>query len=109
MQRKKAVMDERSAGEPSDCGLLLVLTGNGKGKRSSAFGMLARALGHDMQCGVVQFIQGSNSPGEVMLCRRLPEPVRYHVLREGGNRAPQGPQRERAAVVAGGAVSQAMR
>ena len=43
-----------ACGRVALCGLLLVLTGNGKGKSSSAFGMLARALGHGMQCGVVQ-------------------------------------------------------
>ena len=55
MLRKKAVIDERIANSPNECGLLLVLSGNGKGKSSSAFGMLARSMGHGMQCGVVQF------------------------------------------------------
>lgn len=50
MQRKKAVIDERIANSPNECGLLLVLTGNGKGKSSSAFGMLARAWA--MACSV---------------------------------------------------------
>jgi hypothetical protein len=63
MLRKKAVIDERIANSPNECGLLLVLTGNGKGKSSSAFGMLARSMGHGMQCGVVQFIKGRNSTG----------------------------------------------
>jgi cob(I)alamin adenosyltransferase len=57
---------------PNECGLLLVLTGNGKGKSSSAFGMLARAMGHGMQCGVVQFIKGRNSTGEELFFRRFP-------------------------------------
>ena len=80
MLRKKAVMDERIASAPNECGLLLVLTGNGKGKSSSAFGMLARAMGHGMQCGVVQFIKGRNSTGEEVFFRRFPEQVRYHVM-----------------------------
>ena len=83
MLRKKAVMDERIASAPNECGLLLVLTGNGKGKSSSAFGMLARAMGHGMQCGVVQFIKGRNSTGEERFFRRFPEQVRYHVMGEG--------------------------
>jgi cob(I)alamin adenosyltransferase len=62
MLRKKAVIDERIANSPNECGLLLVLTGNGKGKSSSAFGMLARSMGHGMQCGVVQFIKGATAP-----------------------------------------------
>jgi cob(I)alamin adenosyltransferase len=59
MQRKKAVVDAAIARATEDKGLLLVLTGNGKGKSSSAFGMVARALGHGMRVGVVQFIKGS--------------------------------------------------
>lgn len=83
MQRKKAVIDERIANAPNECGLLLVLSGNGKGKSSSAFGMLARAMGHGMQCGVVQFIKGRNATGEELFFRRFPEQVRYHVMGEG--------------------------
>ena len=83
MQRKKAVIDERIANSPDECGLVLVLTGNGKGKSSSAFGMLARAMGHGMQCGVVQFIKGRNSTGEELFFRRFPEQVRFHVMGEG--------------------------
>ena len=83
MLRKKAVIDERIANSPNECGLLLVLTGNGKGKSSSAFGMLARAMGHGMQCGVVQFIKGRNSTGEELFFRRFPEQVRFHVMGEG--------------------------
>ncbi|WP_188748855.1 cob(I)yrinic acid a,c-diamide adenosyltransferase [Marinobacterium zhoushanense] len=82
MQRKKAVVDGAIARADIDCGVLLVLTGNGKGKSSSAFGMLARALGHGMQVGVVQFIKGSFSTGEEAFFRRFPE-VRYHVMGEG--------------------------
>ncbi|KTC14087.1 MULTISPECIES: cob(I)yrinic acid a,c-diamide adenosyltransferase [Pseudomonas] len=105
MQRKKAVMDERIASSPNECGLLLVLSGNGKGKSSSAFGMLARAMGHGMQCGVVQFIKGRNSTGEEMFFRRFPEQVRYHVMGEGFTWETQDRQRDIAAAEAAWAVS----
>ncbi len=82
MERKKQVVDQAIARADRDQGVLLVLTGNGKGKSSSAFGMLARALGHGMQVGVVQFIKGSFSTGEEAFFRRFPE-VRYHVMGEG--------------------------
>jgi cob(I)alamin adenosyltransferase len=82
MQRKKAVIDARIAQAIIDKGLLLVLTGNGKGKSSSAFGMVARALGHGMRVGVVQFIKGKFSTGEEAFFRRFPE-VEYHVMGEG--------------------------
>ncbi|MGH8474050.1 MAG: cob(I)yrinic acid a,c-diamide adenosyltransferase, partial [Gammaproteobacteria bacterium] len=74
MQRKKAVVDARIAEATMSKGLLLVLT-----KSSSAFGMVARALGHGMKVGVVQFIKGSFSTGEEAFFRRFPE-VEYHVM-----------------------------
>ncbi|MDN2659810.1 cob(I)yrinic acid a,c-diamide adenosyltransferase [Neptunomonas sp. CHC150] len=82
MQRKKAVIDESIARADQDKGVCLVLTGNGKGKSSSGFGMVARALGHGMQVGVVQFIKGSYSTGEEAFFRRFDE-VEYHVMGEG--------------------------
>ncbi|KMN23890.1 MULTISPECIES: cob(I)yrinic acid a,c-diamide adenosyltransferase [Pseudomonas] len=108
MQRKKAIMDERIASAPNECGLLLVLTGNGKGKSSSAFGMLARAMGHGLQCGVVQFIKGRNSTGEEIFFRRFPEQVRYHVMGEGFTWETQDRQRDIAAAEAAWQVSREM-
>ena len=108
MLRKKAVIDERIANSPNECGLLLVLSGNGKGKSSSAFGMLARALGHGMQCGVVQFIKGRNSTGEELFFRRFPEQVRYHVMGEGFTWETQDRQRDIAAAEAAWEVSREM-
>ncbi|KDD69780.1 cob(I)yrinic acid a,c-diamide adenosyltransferase [Pseudomonas mandelii] len=105
MQRKKAVIDERIANSPNECGLLLVLTGNGKGKSSSAFGMLARSMGHGMQCGVVQFIKGRSSTGEELFFRRFPEQVRFHVMGEGFTWETQDRQRDIAAAEAAWAVS----
>ncbi|WP_394242216.1 cob(I)yrinic acid a,c-diamide adenosyltransferase [Halopseudomonas laoshanensis] len=83
MQRKKAIVDEKIAQAQQEHGLLLVLTGNGKGKSSSAFGMAARSLGHGLQVGIVQFIKGARSTGEETFFRRFPEQVRYHVMGAG--------------------------
>ncbi len=82
MARKKAVVDAGIARATEKRGIILVNTGNGKGKSSAAFGMVARALGHDMRVGVVQFIKGSFSTGEEAFFRRFPE-VGYHVMGEG--------------------------
>lgn len=82
MQRKKSVVDSAIAGADRDQGLLLVLTGNGKGKSSSAFGMLARALGHGLRVGVAQFVKGRSDTGEEGFFRRQPG-VTWHVLGEG--------------------------
>ena len=82
MQRKKAHVDSRIAEATIDKGLLLVLTGNGKGKSSSAFGMLARSVGHGMQCGVVQFIKGQWECGEQLAFEEHPL-VEFHVMNTG--------------------------
>lgn len=94
MQRKKAVVDERIAQARDEYGLLLVHTGNGKGKSSSAFGMVARALGHGLKVGVVQFIKGGMSTGEENFFRRFPEEVSYHVMGEGYTWDTQDRQRD---------------
>lgn len=64
MVRKKEIIDTSIAASDKSKGILLVLTGNGKGKSSSAFGMVARALGHGMKVGVVQFIKSRTDTGE---------------------------------------------
>ncbi len=82
MQRKKTLVDARIAAATQDKGLLLVLTGNGKGKSSSAFGMLARSVGHGLRCGVVQFIKGQWECGEHLLFQNHPL-VEFHVMNTG--------------------------
>ena len=82
MQRKKAVIDAHIAEANQDKGLLLVLTGNGKGKSSSAFGMLARTLGHGYKAAVCQFIKGRNDTGEEAFFRDHPG-VDWRVMGEG--------------------------
>lgn len=82
MRRKKEVIDAAIEKADREKGLLVVLTGNGKGKSSSAFGMLARALGHGMRVGVAQFIKGRSDTGEEAFFTRLDNVV-WHVLGEG--------------------------
>jgi cob(I)alamin adenosyltransferase len=94
MQRKKALIDEKIAQAQDEYGLLLVHSGNGKGKSSSAFGMVARALGHGIKVGVVQFIKGAASTGEETFFRRFPEEVSYHVMGEGFTWETQDRQRD---------------
>lgn len=82
MQRKKAHIDNRIAKASADKGLLVVLTGNGKGKSSSAFGMLARSVGHGLRCAVVQFIKGLWACGEQILFKDN-SLVEFHVMKTG--------------------------
>ncbi|VXB56769.1 cob(I)yrinic acid a,c-diamide adenosyltransferase [Massilia sp. 9I] len=83
MERKKAVIDAKIAAADKQIGIIIVNTGNGKGKSSSAFGMVMRALGHGMKVGVVQFIKGAMSTGEEKFLRRFPEEVSFHAMGEG--------------------------
>ena len=82
MQKKKAVIDDKIATAQEERGVLLVNTGNGKGKSSAAFGVVARALGHDQQVAVVQFVKGRSDTGEEAFFRRQPG-VSWHVGGEG--------------------------
>lgn len=82
MARKKTVVDTAIGKADQDKGLLLVLTGNGKGKSSSAFGMLARTLGYGLKAGVAQFIKGRSDTGEEKFFSQQPG-VQWHVLGDG--------------------------
>ncbi|MFT6915733.1 MAG: cob(I)alamin adenosyltransferase [Motiliproteus sp.] len=107
MKRKKEVIDQSVARADQDRGVCLVHTGNGKGKSSSAFGMVARALGHGMQVGVVQFIKGAFSTGEEAFFRRFPE-VQYYVMGEGFTWETQDKERDIAAAAMAWSQSQAL-
>ncbi|MET1078052.1 MAG: cob(I)yrinic acid a,c-diamide adenosyltransferase [Pseudomonas sp.] len=108
MARKKALIDEKIAQAQDEYGLLLVHTGTGKGKSSSAFGMVARALGHGLKVGVVQFIKGAASTGEESFFRRFPDEVSYHVMGEGYTWDTQDRQRDIDKAVAAWAVARGL-
>lgn len=72
MRERKAEMREKVAKAKQIKGVWVALTGDGKGKSSSAFGMVARALGHDMRVGVLQFIKGAWPTGEEAFFSRQP-------------------------------------
>lgn len=106
-QQHKEIVDARIASATQQRGVILVHTGNGKGKSSSAFGMMARALGHHMRVGVVQFIKGSFSTGEETFFRRFPE-VEYHVMGEGYTWETQDRERDVAKAQAAWQIAQDM-
>jgi cob(I)alamin adenosyltransferase len=108
MQRKKAIVDAKIESAQAEGGLILVHTGNGKGKSSSAFGMVARALGHGMKVGVVQFIKGAMPTGEELFFRRFPEEVRFHAMGEGYTWNTQDRERDVAKAQAAWALAREM-
>jgi len=74
MKKQKENVDAHIAEATTERGVLIVLTGNGKGKSSSGFGMILRALGYDHTVGVVQFIKGVQLSGEeIFLKEKMPE------------------------------------
>ena len=97
MKRRQAERRAERATKNQRGGLLLVLTGPGKGKSSSAFGMVARALGWEMRVGIVQFIKGKWQTGEKHFFRRFPELVTFEVMGEGFTWDVQDRQRDIAA------------
>jgi len=82
MERKKAQIDAAISRATGEKGLLLVLTGHGKGKSSSAFGMVGRALGHGLNVGVCQFIKSRTDTGEEAFYGAHPN-CEWHVLGDG--------------------------
>jgi len=72
MQRKKAYIDARIDDANIDKGIIVLLTGNGKGKSSSALGMICRALGYDMKIGVAKFLKGDQDTGEDIFLAKQP-------------------------------------
>jgi len=86
-------------------GLLLLHTGDGKGKSTAAFGMVARALGWGQKVGIVQYIKGKWVTGERQFFKRFPDEVRYEVMGEGFTWDTQDRARDIAAAEAAWTVS----
>lgn len=82
MQAIKAHVDKRIAKAQEDKGTFVLLTGNGKGKSSSALGMVARALGHNMKVGVVQFLKGEWNTGEIDFFKKQ-DGVQWEIMPAG--------------------------
>ncbi|HAS61631.1 MAG TPA: cob(I)yrinic acid a,c-diamide adenosyltransferase [Vibrio sp.] len=70
-EKVKQQVDAKVAAATEVKGLLLIITGNGKGKSTSGFGTIARAVGHGMKCSVAQFIKGTWENGERNLLEKL--------------------------------------
>jgi cob(I)alamin adenosyltransferase len=102
MRALKAERDEMMKSKRSKKGLILVHTGDGKGKSSSGFGMIMRCIGHGMPCGVVQFIKGGWETGEKKFLReRFADACEFVVSGEGFTWETQDRDRDIAAARAG--------
>lgn len=77
-------------------GLVVVNTGDGKGKTTAALGLAFRALGHRMRVVVIQFIKGQWTPGEIKAARRLAPELEVHALGDGFTWVTKNPEQDRA-------------
>lgn len=106
MARKKQVVDAAIAAAEEERGVFLVNTGNGKGKSSAAFGLVARAIGHGQRIAVVQFVKSRTDTGEEGFFRRFPDLVDWHVMGEGFTWETQDKERDTKAAQAAWQVAQ---
>ena len=83
MQKLKETIDASIESASLERGVFVLLTGNGKGKSSSAFGMVMRALGYGFKVAVVQFIKGEQLSGEELYLRDHCPQVKFHQMGTG--------------------------
>ncbi len=83
MEKQKAKVDQRIEEAAIERGVSILLTGNGKGKSSSAFGMVMRALGYGHKVAVVQFIKGQQLSGEEIYIRDKSPEVAFYQMGTG--------------------------
>lgn len=83
MQRRKEVQEQRLAKTSDKKGLIIVNTGNGKGKTTAALGMVLRSLGHGYRVAIVQFIKGGWEPAEKAIFQPWQNQLEFHAMGEG--------------------------
>jgi cob(I)alamin adenosyltransferase len=83
MQRRQAVQAERLAKAIPEKGLIIVHTGNGKGKTTAALGMVVRSLGHGYRVAIVQFIKGAWEPAEKAVLSQWESQLEFYAMGEG--------------------------
>lgn len=94
MQRRKAVQAQRLAERTREKGLIIVHTGNGKGKTTAALGMVLRSLGHGYRVAIIQFIKGAWEPAEKAVLSQWSEQLAFHAMGEGFTWETQDRQRD---------------
>ena len=83
MQRRQEVQQQRIADRNVEKGLVIVHTGNGKGKTTAALGMVLRSIGHGYNVAIVQFIKGAWEPAEKAVLERFGAQLTFHAMGEG--------------------------
>jgi cob(I)alamin adenosyltransferase len=83
MERRKEVQEQRLADRSQAKGLVIVHTGNGKGKTTAALGMVLRSLGHGYRVAIVQFIKGAWEPAEKRVLAHWQDQIEFRAMGEG--------------------------
>ena len=83
MERRQQVQKQRVEERNKEKGLVLVFTGQGKGKTTAGLGLVLRSLGHGERVAIVQFIKGGWEPGEARALKAFGDQVSWHALGEG--------------------------
>ena len=96
MQQRKAVQEKRLAECSEEKGLIIVHTGNGKGKTTAALGMVLRSLGHGYRVAIVQFIKGAWNPAEKEAFQSWGDQLTYLAMGEGFTWETQDQDRDKA-------------
>jgi cob(I)alamin adenosyltransferase len=94
MQRRKEVQAQRISQSSKEKGLIIVNTGNGKGKTTAALGMVLRSLGHGYRVAIVQFIKGAWEPAEKMAFSHWSDQLVFQAMGEGFTWDTQDRQRD---------------
>lgn len=95
MERRREVQSQRVGERNLEKGLVLVFTGEGKGKTTAALGLVLRALGHGQRVAVIQFIKGGWLPGEARALVMFGEALHWQALGEGFTWETQDRERDR--------------
>jgi len=94
MERRQEVQRQRVEERNKEKGLILVFTGQGKGKTTAGLGLVLRTLGHGERVAIVQFIKGGWEPGEARALKAFGDQVAWHALGEGFTWETQDRQRD---------------
>ena len=83
MQKRKIIQTKRLEQRNKEKGLIIIFTGDGKGKTTAAIGMAIRTVGHEKNVAIIQFIKGGWEPGEVKALRNFGQSIDFHAFGEG--------------------------
>ena len=83
MEKRKEIQTQRLKERKKEKGLIIITTGEGKGKTTAALGMGIRTLGHNHKVAIIQFIKGGWEPGESLALKIYGDSLKFHACGEG--------------------------